>query len=121
MKSDDYRKLIVWQKSMDLVTEIYNLVKKLPKEETYGLSDQMRRAVISIPSNIAEGQARQSNKEFYRFLCFSRGSLAEIETQLFAGIRVGYFVESELDNIFILISEIRRMLSALLKKLMTDD
>ena len=77
-----YRELIVWQKSMELAEKVYLLVKALPKEETYALSDQMRRAAVSIPSNIAEGHARQSQKEFLQFLCIARGSRAELETQL---------------------------------------
>ena len=77
-----YQDLVVWQRSMELVKEIYSLIKYLPKEELYGLSDQMRRAAVSIPSNIAEGQARYSNKDFIGFLYISRGSIAELETQL---------------------------------------
>ena len=72
--------LIVWQKAMDLTTEIYRLIKFLPREETYALSDQMRRAAVSIPSNIAEGHGRNSNKEFANFLSIARGSLTELRT-----------------------------------------
>lgn len=75
-----HKELLVWQKSMLLVEEIYRLVKRLPKEETYALSDQMRRAAVSIPSNIAEGNARNSPKEFQHFLYISLGSAAELET-----------------------------------------
>jgi len=82
MEKSSYRGLLVWQKSLDLTAAIYKLVKKLPKEELYALSDQMRRAVISIPSNIAEGQDRNTKKEFIQFLHVSRGSKAELETQL---------------------------------------
>ena len=77
-----YKDLIVWQKSMDLVDEIYRLVKFLPKEETYALSDQMRRAAVSVPSNIAEGYERKSPKEFANFLSIARASRAELETQI---------------------------------------
>ncbi|MDR0305512.1 MAG: four helix bundle protein [Chitinispirillales bacterium] len=77
-----YQELIVWQKAMDLAKEIYFLVKKLPKMEMFSLSDQMRRAVVSIPSNIAEGQARNSTKELIRFSAIANGSKAELETQL---------------------------------------
>ena len=73
MKLSDYKQLVVWQKSMDLTVEVYSLVKFLPKEETYGLVDQMRRAVISIPSNIAEGRGRLYRKEFLQFVSISRG------------------------------------------------
>lgn len=73
MQTSDYRNLKVWQKAMDLTVEIYSLVKLLPREETYALADQMRRAVVSIPSNIAEGHGRNSDKEFIKFLSISRG------------------------------------------------
>ncbi len=90
MSLTNYKELIVWQKSMSLVTEIYQLVKFLPKEETYALSDQMRRAAVSIPSNIAEGQARNSTREFVNFLSIARGSKAELETQLMICVRLKY-------------------------------
>ena len=76
-----FQDLIIWQKAMDLVIEVYNLVKELPKEEQYALSDQMRRAAVSIPSNIAEGQSRNSTKEFIQFLSVAKGSNAELQTQ----------------------------------------
>ena len=82
MAVTNYKGLIVWQKSMDLVVEIYKITKILPKYETYGLADQMRRAAISIPSNIAEGQGRNSSRECVHFLKISRGSCAELDTQL---------------------------------------
>ena len=87
-----HKELLVWQKSMLLVEEVYRLVKMLPKEETYALSDQMRRAAISIPSNIAEGNARNSPKEFQQFLYISLGSAAELETQLLICQRLGYIL-----------------------------
>ena len=77
MDIKSYKDMIVWQKSMELAIEIYRLVKLLPKEETYALSDQMRRAVVSIPSNIAEGQSRGGTKEFVQFLNIAKGSNAE--------------------------------------------
>jgi len=77
-----FENLIVWQKSMDLVEEVYSLVKSLPREENYGLSDQMRRAAVSIASNIAEGQERISARDFAKFLFYAKGSKAELETQL---------------------------------------
>lgn len=82
MKSSDFRELKVWQKAMELTVEIYSIVKLLPREETYALSDQMRRAAVSVPSNIAEGQGRETMKEFIRFLSVARGSLRELSTQL---------------------------------------
>ena len=109
----DYKELIVWQKSMDLVSEVYKLVKKLPKEETYVLSDQMRRSAISIPSNIAEGNARQSTKEYIYFLSIARGSIAELETQLLLGERTGYWKSDDTAKLFDLITEIRKMLTSI--------
>jgi len=84
----DYKDLQVWQESMNLVEEVYKLVKLLPKEETYALSDQLRRAVVSIPSNIAEGQNRNTGKEFIQFLYISLGSASEVETQLLIAQRL---------------------------------
>jgi four helix bundle protein len=77
-----YRDLVVWKKAMELVTEVYRVSKSLPKDEVYGLTSQMRRSAISIPSNIAEGKGRQSSAEFQHFLVIARGSLLELETQL---------------------------------------
>ncbi len=113
----DYKDLIVWQKSMDLLVEVYRLAKKLPKEETYGLSDQMRRAVVSIPSNIAEGKNRSSGKDFLRFLFIARGSRAEVETQLLACIRLNYLEEDDVENALKLCTEVGKMLSAMISKM----
>ena len=113
MKSSEFRDLIVWQKSMDLAIEIYNIVKCLPKEETFVLSDQIRRAAISIPSNIAEGQGRITSKEFIRFLSMARGSLWEVSTQLEICERLGYFDKSQTTKIYNQITEIAKMLNAL--------
>lgn len=82
MTNNNYTDLNVWKESLRLVKEVYQFVKKLPKEELYGLSDQMRRAVISIPSNIAEGQRKHSRNEFIRYLNIAIGSAGELETQL---------------------------------------
>lgn len=81
-KSNSYKDLLVWQKSIDLVSDIYKLTEKFPKSEMYGLSSQMQRAAVAIPSNIAEGQRRAYKKEFIQFLHISYGSGAELETQL---------------------------------------
>lgn len=113
----DYKDLIVWQKSMDLLVEVYRLVKKLPKEETYALSDQMRRAVVSIPSNIAEGKNRSSEKEYLRFLFIARGSRAEVETQLLACVRLNYLSENDVAPALNLCSEIGKMLNAMISKM----
>ncbi|MBQ9820619.1 MAG: four helix bundle protein [Muribaculaceae bacterium] len=113
MKSSDFRELKVWQKAMDLTVEIYSIVKLLPHEETFVLSDQMRRAAISIPSNIAEGQGRDSMKEFIRFLSVARGSLRELSTQLEICERVNYLEQLRTVKAKYLIGEIDKMLNAL--------
>ena len=77
-----YRDLVAWNKAMELVTEIYRVTKQFPKEELFGLMSQLRRAAVSIPSNIAEGKGRLSKGEFRQFLGNARGSLAEVETQI---------------------------------------
>ena len=115
MSVQSYKDLIVWQKSIMLTKEIYKLVKKLPKEEIYALSDQMRRAVVSIPSNIAEGQARNSTKEFINFLSIARGSKAELETQLIICQELNYMNEAEIQPILDLLEEIGKMITALIK------
>jgi four helix bundle protein len=113
MKSSDVRDLKVWQKAMDLTVEIYSLVKLLPREEAYGLSDQMRRSAVSIPSNIAEGQGRDTMKEFVRFLSIARGSLRELSTQLEICERVNYLDVSQVSSAQKQIEEIDKMLNAL--------
>ncbi|MBD5309191.1 MAG: four helix bundle protein [Bacteroides sp.] len=114
MNKSNFKNLKVWQKSMELVSDVYILVRFLPREEMYALSDQIRRAAISIPSNIAEGHGRDSNREFIRFLSISRGSLFELETQLEIGLRLGYFDSSKLEGTTEKISEIRKMINSLI-------
>ena len=114
MEKATYQNLLVWQKAMDLTAEIYKLVKKLPKEETYALSDQMRRAVVSIPSNIAEGRDRNTNKEFIQFLHIARGSKAELETQILICVKVGYLTETEISKAMNLSIEVGKMLTSLI-------
>ena len=121
----NYKELIFWQKSMDLAAEIYKLVKLLPKEETYALSDQMRRAVVSIPSNIAEGQGRGSTREYIQFLNIARGSCFELDTQLRICINIGYFTEKNTETAFELLMEVSKMLTSTINtlkiKLATDN
>jgi four helix bundle protein len=116
----DFKDLIVWQKAMELVTVVYRLVKKLPKEELFSLSDQMRRAVTSIPSNIAEGQARNSTKEFIRYLAIAKGSKAELETQLLLSVKINYLNNEEIQTAINLIQEIGKILNALQKSLSSN-
>ena len=112
-----YKDLILWQKAMKLVKLTYLLIRKLPKEETYALSDQMRRAAISIPSNIAEGNGRKSQTEYIRFLDISRGSLFELETQLNIGVMLEFFNDNDVKEIFGLITEVNKMINSLITKL----
>lgn len=114
----NYRDLIVWQKSMDLVEIVYQLTKGFPREETYGLKSQLQRAVASVPSNIAEGQARGSQKiEFQRFLYLALGSLAEVDTQLELAIRLKYLKSEDREAVNSLMDEIRKMLFGLIRTL----
>ena len=111
-----YKDLIVWQKSRILVRKIYLLTLKLPREEIFGITNQIRRAVISIPSNIAEGYDRGSNKEFVRFLKIAKGSAAEVETQLILCIDLGYLTLDDIQEVLALHDEIIRMLGTLIIK-----
>ena len=117
MKTSDYKELQVWHKAIDLVVEIYKISKLLPKEETYGTSDQIRRSAVSIPSNIAEGQSRNSIKEFIQFLSIARGSLAELETQLLICIKVNMLSEDNITEAQNIITEIGKMIKGLMNKL----
>lgn len=112
-----YKELLVWQKSIQLVTDIYKLTKIFPKEEAYSLVSQMHRAAISIPSNIAEGHDRNSDKEFSQFLCIARGSLAELETQVIISENLGYIKQEQKIHILNKCYEIGKMINGLLKKL----
>ena len=114
MKTNNYKELKIWQKAMDLTEEVYSLVKLLPKEETYGLSDQLRRAIVSVPSNIAEGEGRCGDKEFIKYLTISRGSLLEVETQLIICNRIGLLKEEKISVALSLIQEINKMINALI-------
>ncbi len=115
MQGKNHKELLVWQKAMQLVVDVYNLIRLLPKEETYGLSDQMRRAAISIPSNIAEGNARSSQKDMVHFLYIAQGSRAELETQLELCELIGYISKERLEPVLMQTQEIGRMLSGLIK------
>ena len=112
-----YRDLTVWQKSMTLVFEVYRLIKKLPKEELYALSSQIRRSAVSVPSNIAEGQQRNSKKEFINFLSIAKGSNAELQTQLMICVGLNYLSEEEIDTAMQLSNEVGKMLNGLIGKL----
>jgi four helix bundle protein len=111
-----YKDLIAWQKAMDLVNAIYDATDSFPKRETYGLTDQIRRAAVSIP-NIAEGQAHYSNREFLHYLRHCRGSLAELETQVLIAQRRDYLSESQAAHLLKLANELSRILSGLINSL----
>ena len=110
-----HKDLEVWQKSIALVTEVYSVSASFPKEEMYGLVGQVRRAAISVPSNIAEGAARQSNKEYIQFLHVALGSLMELDTQLVIANNLNFLSNQSLNNIQLKIEDIGKMLNGLIK------
>ncbi|MEW5787466.1 MAG: four helix bundle protein [Pseudomonadota bacterium] len=114
---ESYRRLLVWQKAMDLAEGIYRLAGSFPQHELYGLTSQIRRAAVSIPSNIAEGRERGSDKDFMRFLGIALGSLAELETQLLLSQRLGYVAEADLQSLVPLADEVGKMLRGLKRSL----
>lgn len=116
-----HKRLDVWNKSIALVTEIYRLTQKFPQEERYGLTSQLRRAAISVPSNIAEGAARNTAKEFINFLHVAQGSLSELDTQIEIAIRVDYIQVEERRNIESLMVDVDKMLTGLIKNLNKKD
>ncbi len=111
-----FRDLIVWQRAMQFTKEVYMLTKRFPKEETYGLPSQLRRSAVSVPSNIAEGHARQGN-EFPYFLSIARGSLAEAECQLLLAVDLSYLKQDDIAAALGYATEIRKMSSALCAKI----
>ena len=113
----DYKELISWQKAMLLAKEIYKLTGMLPREERFGLFAQLRRACVSVPSNIAEGYGRESKNEYVRFLKIARGSLYEIETQLYLCVSIGYLLKPQTGPAFALCTEISKMLTATIRTL----
>jgi four helix bundle protein len=115
--TNHYRDLVIWQKAMELVPAVYQLLTRLPSEETYALADQIRRATVSIPANIAEGKARQHTKEFLQHLTVARGSLAELETLLEISQRLGYITPPQLDRILHQTTDLARSLNALIAAL----
>jgi four helix bundle protein len=115
--SRNYRDLVVWQDSIQLAKSIYKLSEKFPKHETYALADQIRRAIVSVPSNIAEGQARKAPGDFRRFLHIALGSLAEVDTQLVLAQEFGYLNSNDVDGLFEQIQVLRKKLYALINSL----
>jgi four helix bundle protein len=119
-KPQNYKDLVVWQKGISLAKLTYQLTATFPGEEKFGLVSQMRRAAVSIPSNIAEGQARHTTGEFIQFISHAEGSTAELETQLILSIELGFAEATSTKAAFILLDDIRRMLNGLRRKLSGD-
>jgi four helix bundle protein len=116
-----FRDLLVWQKAMVLVTEIYRASKSFPKEEAYGLTSQLRRCAVSIPSNLAEGYARRSRADYTRFVQIATGSLYELDTQLEIALNLEYLTKARYIELHAQAREIERMLSSLHQKLTTKS
>jgi len=115
-----YKNLIVWQKAYQLTLLVYQSTKSFPKEEIYALTSQIRRAVVSIPSNIAEGYCRQRKLEYIQFLQISFGSGAEVETQLSIAKDLGYISSQDFERMSKLLDEVMRMLNSLISKIKTS-
>lgn len=120
MAIQTYRDLKVWQKSMDMVVEVYELAKRLPSEELFGLTSQIRRAAVSVSANIAEGHGRLHRKEFLRQLSIARGSLVEVETHLQIAMRLGYLEREQSKQLWLQCQEVGRLLSNLIRSLQND-
>jgi four helix bundle protein len=115
--SRNYRDLVAWQRAMDLVEAVYAVTREFPGDERFALTSQLRRAAVSIPSNIAEGEGRRSRNEFGHFLAVAYGSLREVETQLLIAIRLNYVSEEKCQPAFDLTDEIGRIISGLSRSL----
>ena len=119
--TSSYKDLVVWQKAIELAKLIYQLTNNFPSGEKFGLVAQMRRAAVSIPSNVAEGQARHTTGEFVQFVSHAEGSVAELNTQLILSVELRFCSSATSDAAFALIAEIRRMLNALRRRLARRD
>ena len=116
-KVKHYKELKIWQKGMMLAREVYRLTGKFPAVEKYGLATQLRRAAVSVPSNIAEGQARSGTREFLQFLSHASGSLPELETQILLSVELGYCGAPDADPISQEITEMQKMIATIRRKL----
>ncbi len=115
-----YQELIVWQKAMDLVLLVYGATSGFPQKEVFGLTNQLRRAAVSIPSNIAEGQGRKTTRDFVHYLAISNGSLQELETQVILASRLNYLDEVQQTEILDRSAKVGRLINGLTKSLMKD-
>ena len=116
-KLESYKELIAYKKAYELTLEIYKLMPKYPKEETYGLVSQMKRAAISVPSNISEGYRRRSRKEYVHFLSISHGSCSELETQISLSYDLKFITKKEYEKVSSLETEVSKLLSRLIESL----
>jgi four helix bundle protein len=114
-----YKELKIWQKGMSIAMSVYNITKEFPVQERYGLSSQMRRSAVSIPSNIAEGSQRTTNRDFYSFIAIARGSLAELETQILLSSQLQLLCQKDVYRLLQEIQELAKMLRAFSGKLLT--
>ena len=117
IEAKNYRDLVVWQKGIQLAKQIYDLTGRFPQSEVYGLANQLRRAAVSVPSNIAEGQARKLPGEFRRYLRMALGSLAEIDTQLVLATELGYLTDGDVSRLNSELIDLRKKLYALINSL----
>lgn len=115
--AESYRDLVAWQKAMDLVTEVYRVTDDFPRREMYGLTQQVRDAAVSVPSNIAEGKGRKTRRDYVQFLYRSRGSLLETLTQLEIGKRLGFMTVEVFEATFAQASEVGRVLNGLIRNI----
>jgi four helix bundle protein len=116
-----YQELIVWQKAMDLVIRVYELSDGFPRREMFGLTNQLRRSAVSIPSNVAEGQGRKTTRDFLRFISIALGSSQELETQILIAFRLDYLKIHEKDELVAKLAEVGRLLSGLSRSLSRTD
>ncbi len=117
MSVQSYRDLLAWQKAVKLVTAVYCATERFPRTELFGITSQVRQAAVSIPSNIAEGHARLSRKEFQYFLSNARGSVAELETQLIISHNLGFINKADVDHLLEQVAEVGRIINGLLTAL----
>src|SRR5437868_14006049 len=120
-KPQNYKDLVVWQKGIALSKIVYGLTQNFPSAEKFGLVSQMRRAAVSVPSNLAEGQARHTTGEFIQFISHAEGSLAELETQAHVSMELGYCAAADSARLLDNLDELRRMLNSLRRKLRSEE
>ena len=117
MAVQSFKELIAWQRAMDLVAEVYRVTATFPPDERFGLTIQIRRAAVAVPSNIAEGQGRGAGNEFVRFLTIARGSLQEVDTQLLLAVRLGFLSQERYDGVEIHLVNTAKLINGLIRSL----